>query len=73
MLALNNDSVVKKIQDKFFHKDVISNLNKQLLVKNNLQNCDMNKKQEIVTTLINSMKKVYRSINVNEIKLKLYK
>ena len=67
MLALNNDSVVKKIQDKFFHKDVISNLNKQLLVKNNLQNCDMSKKQEIVTTLINSMKKVYRSINVNEI------
>ena len=67
MLTLNNDNMTKKIQEKFFHKDVIANLNKQLLTKNNLQNCDMNKKKEIVETLINSMKKVFRSIDANKI------
>jgi hypothetical protein len=58
---------LEQIQQMFFSKDSISNLNKSLLQHPNLNNLTREGKQHLINILVKNMKTVYRSIDLNKI------
>jgi hypothetical protein len=59
--------MTEKIQNMFFGKETISNLNKILLQQPKLQNLTRENKQELVNILIKNMKMVYKSMDTSKI------
>lgn len=70
MASVEMNGQVRTIQDMFFSKENISNLNKKLLEKNRLNDIPKESKKQIIDLLIKNMKGVYKSIDVKRINKK---
>ena len=57
----------KQLQNTFFSKEVITNLNKIVQQQTNTTSSSKEEKQEVVDTLIKNMKTVYKSIDISKI------
>lgn len=63
----NGNDKAEQLQNLFFSKDCISNLNKILLQQNNLNNLNRDGKQEVINILIKNMKMIYRSLDLTKL------
>ena len=63
----NGVSEQSQIQNIFFAKDTISELNKVILQNQILQNLPRESKQEIIDILIKNMKIVYKNLDISKI------
>jgi len=66
-VELNGVSEQTQIQNIFFAKDTISELNKVILQNQILQNLPRESKQEIIDILIKNMKIVYKNLDISKI------
>ena len=56
-----------QIQNHFFSKDTISNLNKLLLQQSSFQNLSRDGKLELINILVKHMKQVYKAMDITKI------
>jgi hypothetical protein len=67
MKKTNTNFSQNELQNMFFGKDTITNLNKILQQQTNMESANKDMKQELVNTLVKNMKTVYRSIDMSKI------
>ena len=67
MKKTNTNFSQNELQNMFFGKDTITNLNKVLQQQTNMESANKDMKQDLVNTLVKNMKTVYRSIDMSKI------
>ena len=60
---------INYIRSEFFSKPTISSINKLLIQQLNLTNISKDIKKNIIDTLINNMKHVYKNMNTSKINI----